>query len=94
MGRSWALEAQKMGYTPFFSSSRRKSTSNMAEAAKAKYAKDDIVLVPFPASFELKSDFSKGNILSVKAVKSSGVGFVYKVQLPEETGDAFGQQSV
>jgi hypothetical protein len=31
---------------------RRKPTSNMDEAAKAKYAKDDIVLVPFPASFE------------------------------------------
>jgi hypothetical protein len=60
----------------------------MAEAAKAKYAKDDIVFVPFPASYERKSDLSKGKILSVKAVKSRGVGFVYKVQLQEETGDA------
>jgi hypothetical protein len=57
---SWALETQKMGDTPIFSSSRRKPTSNMAEAAKAKYAKGgSAVLFPLMASIKRKFDLSK-----------------------------------
>jgi hypothetical protein len=52
----------KNGVYPIFLSSRRKPTSNMAEAAEAKYAKGDIVLVPFPASFKRKSDISKWKV--------------------------------
>jgi hypothetical protein len=62
----------------------------MAEAAAVtKYAIGDIVYVPLPASFESKSDLSKGKILSASTIPR-GVGVVYKVQLPGEAEDALG----
>ena len=71
---TWALEAQKLGAPPFFSSSRRKPTSKMAEAAAVtKYAIGDIVYVPLPANFERKSDLSKGKILSVSTIGLEGL---------------------
>jgi hypothetical protein len=50
----------------------------------------DIVYVPVPASFERKSDLSKGKILSLSTTVPRGVGVVYKVQLPGEDVDALG----
>ena len=81
----------KMGALPFFSSSRRKPTSKMAEAAAVtKYAVGDIVYVPLPASFERNSDLSKGKILSVPKLREKGIGVVYKVQLPREEEGCIG----
>ena len=86
-----ALKAQKRGAPPVFSSSRRKTTSKMAEAAAVtKYVIGDIVYVPLPPNFESKSDFSKGKITSVDKVREKAIGAVYKVQLPREGGDALG----
>jgi hypothetical protein len=86
-----ALKAQKRGAPPFFSSSRRKPISKMAEAAAVtKYAIGDIVYVPLPASFESKSDLSKGKIIFVSKLREKAIGAVYKVQLPREGEYALG----
>jgi len=86
-----ALKAQKRGAPPVFSSSRRKPTSKMAEAAAVtKYAIGDIVYVPLPPNFESKSDLSKGKITSVDKGREKAFGVVYKVQLPMEDEDVLG----
>ena len=86
-----ALKAQKRGAPPFFSSSRRKPTSKMAEAAAVtKYSIGDIVYVPLPPNFESKSDLSKGKITSVDKGREKAFGVVYKVQLPMEDEDVLG----
>jgi len=94
-----ALKAQKRGAPPVFSSSRRKPTSKMAEAAAVtKYAIGDIVYVPLPPNFEWKSDLSKGKIISVSKVRCNcrGKGEMYWVMmwnlLKKEL--RFGRQSV
>ena len=86
-----ALKAQNRGAPPVYTSSRRKPTSKMAEAAAVtKYAIGDIVYVPLPPNFEWKSDLSKGKITSLDKSRQKTIGVVYKVQLPREDEDALG----